>query len=149
MSKLTLLNKYMTMKRFTIAVILLVGLAAGVSAQLPERGTVELSEVDSATVAVLERYAALPAEAVEMWQPSMPAVKWRPIGGHDEVSMPTAAASVRVVLPKPINMNKLVWKPSSSFSITISNGSAGAGMPWPNCPIGHLDARTLSFPLPR
>jgi len=122
--------------------------SAAVSAQQPER-TAELPESDSTAMAVLERYASSSLQAVDLWQPSIAAVKWRPIGGQADKSISSAAVSVRVTLPKIVDMNRLVWKPSSSFSITISNGSAGSSMPWPNCPIGYLDARTLSFPIPR
>lgn len=128
--------------------ILLSCLSVTASAQSPQRQETA-SEADSTAMAVLDRYASSPQPAVEMWQPTVAAVKFKPIGERENVPMPSAAISVRVVLPKPVDMNKLVWKPSSSFSITISNGSAGNNMPWPNCPIGYLDARTLSFPLPR
>lgn len=126
----------------------LIFVSAAVSAQQPERAT-ELPEADSTAMAILDRYASSSLQAVDLWQPAIAAVKWRPIGGQDDKSIPSAAMGVRVTLPKPVDMNRIVWKPSSSFSITISNGSAGNCMPWPSCPIGYLDARTLSFPLPR
>ena len=130
-------------------VLWLLGGVSAVGAQPPVGDRVELSEADSTAMSVLERYAALPVEAVEVWQPTMPAVRWRPIEPESGGTMLPSAVSVQVKLPKPVDMNKLVWKPSPSFSITISNGSAGNYMPWPNAPIGYLDARTLSFPMPR
>ncbi len=122
-----------------------------------------LAEADTAAMAVLERYAAPGADAsmphttplasglravtpdIESWHPSghlLPLVLRRSIASD----MP---AAIRVAPPRLPDMKKLHWKPSENFSITISNGSAGNYMPWPNCPIGYLDARTLSFPLPR
>ncbi|MDE6862145.1 MAG: hypothetical protein K2J31_05335 [Alistipes sp.] len=129
--------------------ILLSAIPFAVSAQPPAGERVELSESDSTAMAVLERYAVPALQTVDTWRPTMPAVKWRPIGEHDSRSMLPTSVSVRVELPRPIDMTRLVWKPSPSFSITVSNGSAGNSMPWPNSPIGYLDARTLSFPLPR
>lgn len=122
-----------------------------------------LAEADTAAMAVLERYAAQAADAsmphttplasglravtpdIESWHPSGHLL---PLGLRRSIASDMPAA-IRVAPPRLPDMKKLHWKPSENFSITISNGSAGNYMPWPNCPIGYLDARTLSFPLPR
>lgn len=133
--------------------------------QMPERRSSEvmLTEADTTAMAVLERYAAQTADAamphttplatgqrtvtsdIESWHPSGQLL---PLGLRHSIAA-TMPAAIRVAPPRLPDMKKLHWKPSENFSITISNGSAGNYMPWPNCPIGYLDARTLSFPLPR
>lgn len=136
------------MRGLSMAISLLfVSVAA---AQSPDGAVVYLTESDSLAMAVLERYADVSAlQSIDMWQPTMAEVRFAPIDTRDEPSFRPAPMRLHVDPPKPVDMNKLVWRPSSSFSITVSNGSAGNSMPWPNCPIGYLDARTLSFPLPR